>query len=224
MACLTAIIALFSHSSGASSVITMADSIITGAFGGYTAKTSKRARRAFAADSNEPQMPTATRRSTRDTASPSPSRTRGQTMKRLALCLLLALPLAGCAKFDRATFNTLAVTNSVLETAQQDYESGKLPHNACVYNLINRGKTAQGAAQKAFLDEWTTEEQAKGDVAATASAGHGDGYSGHRADRDADQRTCTLTPHVERRNDRGQDVSNIIGEVQCDWRLDSGRG
>lgn len=33
LACLTAIIALFSHSTGASSVITMADSIITGAFG-----------------------------------------------------------------------------------------------------------------------------------------------------------------------------------------------
>jgi len=80
-----------------------------------------------------------------------------------ALCLLL--PMVGCAKFDRATFNTLSVSNAVLETAQQDYENGKLPHNACVYKLINSGKQAQGIAETAFLDEWQT-EQAKGDVTA----------------------------------------------------------
>lgn len=90
-------------------------------------------------------------------------------MKRIALCLLLILPLAGCASFDRATFNTLSVSNSVLKTAQVDYETGKLPHTACVYNLINRGKTMQNVTETAFLDEWTT-EQAKGDVAASQAA------------------------------------------------------
>jgi hypothetical protein len=89
-------------------------------------------------------------------------------MKLARLSVFLALPLMfllGCAKYDRQVFNTLSVSNSVLETAQVDYESGKLPRNACVYNLINKGKTAQGIAEAAFLDEWQT-EQAKGDTSA----------------------------------------------------------
>lgn len=87
-------------------------------------------------------------------------------MKLARLSVFLSLPLIfGCAKFDRSTFNTLAVSNSVLQTAQADYESGKLPHTACVFNLITKGKTAQGVAEAAFLNEWTT-EQAKSDPAA----------------------------------------------------------
>ena len=83
---------------------------------------------------------------------------------RVLLALLLLVPI-GCAKFDRATFNTLSISNSVLKTAQVDYETGKLPHNTCVYNLINKGKTAQGIAESAFLEEYQL-EQAKGDVTA----------------------------------------------------------
>jgi len=95
-------------------------------------------------------------------------------MKLARLSFFLALPLLfGCAKFDRNTFNTLAISNSVLTTAQADYESGKLPHTACVNALITKGKMAQQVAETAFLNEWTT-EQAKGDATALQIAVAGD--------------------------------------------------
>lgn len=93
-------------------------------------------------------------------------------MKKIISILFLAIAtvtLTGCPNFDRDTFNTLAVSNSVLETAQVDYETGKLPHNTCVYTLINKGKTAQGVAESAFLDYYNT-EKAKGDTTQLQSA------------------------------------------------------
>jgi len=89
-------------------------------------------------------------------------------MKKFISITILAIAtvtLAGCPQtsFDRTTFNTLAVSNSVLKTAQIDYETGTLPHTACVRDLITSGKEAQGVAESAFLDYYHTEE-AKGDV------------------------------------------------------------
>jgi len=57
----------------------------------------------------------------------------------------------GCTDFERTAFQSLSGSKAVLDTAQQDYEpapvgTGKLPHNACVYALINDGKAAQTAA------------------------------------------------------------------------------
>lgn len=86
-------------------------------------------------------------------------------MKKLLFALPFLLCLVGCpsTSFDRATFDTLAVSNSVLKTAQADYEKGTLPHNACVYNLITKGKTAQAVAATAFQAYYDA-EQAKADV------------------------------------------------------------
>jgi len=84
--------------------------------------------------------------------------------------LLLPLVLvAGCSSFDRTTFNTLTVSKSVLTTAQADYESGTLPHTACVQTIINDGKTSQTLAEVAF-GAYFQVEQAKGDVTATQAA------------------------------------------------------
>lgn len=91
-----------------------------------------------------------------------------KTIAVLALSVCVAT-LGGCTSFDRTTFNTLAVSNSVLKTAQADYTSGKLPQTACVNALITKGKTAQGIAEVAFLDYYQV-EQAKGDIAATQAA------------------------------------------------------
>ena len=75
----------------------------------------------------------------------------------------------GCNTYERTTFNSLAVSKSVLDTAQTDYESGTLPHTACVYSLINDGKALQTAAVASLLD-YDRINSAKGDTTATVNA------------------------------------------------------
>lgn len=79
----------------------------------------------------------------------------------LSLLAIVTATLAGCPSFDRTTFNTLAVSNSALKTAQADYETGALPHDTCVYDLITKAKQAQGVAESAFLEYYQAEEAHK---------------------------------------------------------------
>lgn len=100
-------------------------------------------------------------------------------MKRISLTLFLLFALvatvAGCDKFERASFNTLSTSKAVLDTAQHDYEpvakggTGKLPHNACVFDLINDGKAAQLAGKDA-LQTYHGVSTSKGDTTAAAAA------------------------------------------------------
>jgi hypothetical protein len=79
--------------------------------------------------------------------------------------VLLAMLAAGCNSWERNTFNTLAASKAVLDTAQADYEAKTIPETKCAYAIINDGKAAQTVAVNGML----TYEQlkaAKGNVTA----------------------------------------------------------
>jgi hypothetical protein len=86
-----------------------------------------------------------------------------------ATCLFVCGLTLGCNTYERDTFNTLSVSKSVLDTAQSDYETGTLPHTACVYALINDGKALQTAAVASLLD-YDRINAAKGDTTAEVAA------------------------------------------------------
>lgn len=76
--------------------------------------------------------------------------------KRIVLSLLIVACL-GCNTWERNTFNTLASSKAVLDTAQADYENHTIPPTKCAYTLINNGKAAQTIA----VDAMVAYEQAK---------------------------------------------------------------
>jgi hypothetical protein len=72
-------------------------------------------------------------------------------MRKLALlAVFLALPLCGCTSWEQTTFDTLVASDAVIDQAQADYESGKIPKTAAAYKAITDAKAAQVAAVNAF--------------------------------------------------------------------------
>jgi len=69
-----------------------------------------------------------------------------------ALLLSVSVILAtGCNDFERTAFQTLSSSRAVIDQAQADYESRKLPHNQCAYALINNAKAVQTTAVNAMV-------------------------------------------------------------------------
>lgn len=75
---------------------------------------------------------------------------------------LLLLCAVGCSSWERASFQTLTASNATINNAQQAYEARTLPHNQCVYDIINKAKAAQTLA----VDGMLAYEAAKGTTAA----------------------------------------------------------
>lgn len=77
-----------------------------------------------------------------------------KTILPLVLLALMIIPLMaakGCSSFEKTTFQTLAATKAVLDGAQADYESGKLPHSEQVYKALNEAKAADTLAVNAMV-------------------------------------------------------------------------
>jgi len=70
----------------------------------------------------------------------------------VAALLLGSVSLAGCNDWERRTYQTLAASKAVIDQAQADYESGKIPHTEPVYAAVNKAKDAQKSAAQAFLE------------------------------------------------------------------------
>jgi hypothetical protein len=62
-----------------------------------------------------------------------------------------ALLVTGCNGFERNVFQTLSTSRDVIDKAQADYESRKLPHNQCAFALINDAKAVQTTAVNAMV-------------------------------------------------------------------------
>lgn len=71
-------------------------------------------------------------------------------MKRALLAVSLLFVL-GCNTWERNTFNTLAATKAVLDTAQNDYENKTIPQTGCSYAIINDAKAADASAVNAMI-------------------------------------------------------------------------
>lgn len=70
----------------------------------------------------------------------------------LALVATIVIPiLSACNTWERTTFQTLATSKAVLDTAQADYEASTIPKNGCAYSVINDGKAAQTSAVNAMV-------------------------------------------------------------------------
>lgn len=72
-------------------------------------------------------------------------------MKRIIITLAACLLLAGCTNWERDTFNSLAASKAVIDTAQKDYTSGTIKETACTYAVINKAKTVQIAAVNSMV-------------------------------------------------------------------------
>lgn len=72
---------------------------------------------------------------------------------------------SGCNSWERNTFNTLATSKAVLDTAQADYEAKTIPQTGCSYGIINDGKAAQTVAVNAMVAYENLKAQ-KGNLAA----------------------------------------------------------
>jgi hypothetical protein len=72
-------------------------------------------------------------------------------MKRSLLLIPILLAVLGCNTWERNTFNTLAASKAVIDTAQSDYEAKTIPETKCAYAIINDGKAAQTAAVNGML-------------------------------------------------------------------------
>jgi hypothetical protein len=80
--------------------------------------------------------------------------TDGTTHLGLGILLILGLamvPLAGCDSFERTTFNSLAASKAVIDTAQKDYTAGTIKQTTCTYAVINDAKAAQTVAVNSML-------------------------------------------------------------------------
>jgi hypothetical protein len=72
-------------------------------------------------------------------------------LSRLFIFLTLPLILCGCTNFERDTFNSLAASKAVIDTAQADYTAKTIPETACTYAVINDAKAAQTVAVNSML-------------------------------------------------------------------------
>lgn len=69
----------------------------------------------------------------------------------LLAALLIPFAMVGCTSWERSSFQTLAASKAVIDQAQVDYESGKLPHSKAVYDAVNKAKGAQTLAVNAMV-------------------------------------------------------------------------
>jgi hypothetical protein len=84
-------------------------------------------------------------------------------MKRLLIVSLLFV--VGCSTWERDTFNTLAASKAIVDTAQADYQAKTIPQSTCAYTAINDAKAAQTAAVNAMV-VYEQLKATKGNVAA----------------------------------------------------------
>jgi len=73
----------------------------------------------------------------------------------LIFCLLaplLALVLVGCNNWEQQTYQTLAASKAVIDTAGQQYNAGQLPQTPPVFKVITDARTAQTTAVDAFKE------------------------------------------------------------------------
>ncbi len=82
----------------------------------------------------------------------------------LASLTLMLFTVAGCSNWERQTFQALSASKAVIDQAQADYETGKLPHSQLTYDAVNKAKAAQTSAVEGMI----TFEQLK---ATNATAG-----------------------------------------------------
>lgn len=69
-----------------------------------------------------------------------------KTATLLVISILLCSAVVGCSTWERNVFQTLSASKSVIDQAQSDYETGKLPHSKAAYDAINAAKASQTVA------------------------------------------------------------------------------
>ena len=93
-------------------------------------------------------------------------------MKRLfsfAIITFVVLLSSGCNTFERNTYNTLATSKAVIDTAAQQYNKGEIPQTTCVRTLIADARKAQQLGADDLL-AYHNILAAKGDVTGEVSA------------------------------------------------------
>lgn len=70
---------------------------------------------------------------------------------RILASALLIFCVLGCTDFERTSFQTLSASKAVIDQAQADYEAKTLPHDACVFGIVNDAKAIQTVAVQALV-------------------------------------------------------------------------
>ena len=64
--------------------------------------------------------------------------------------VILMIFAAACNDWERTTYNTLATSKAVIDQAQADYQSGKIPQTMAAYKTINDAKALQATLVQSF--------------------------------------------------------------------------
>lgn len=59
---------------------------------------------------------------------------------------LIGLSLTGCTDWEREAFKSISASKAVIDQAQADYQSGKIPQNDRDYTIITKAKQVQNTA------------------------------------------------------------------------------
>jgi len=80
--------------------------------------------------------------------------------------------VAACTSWERSAFQTLSASKAVIDTAQADYESGKITPTPQAYAEINAAKQVQIDAVNAMLiyENYKAQKAFSGDLAAQQQA------------------------------------------------------
>lgn len=95
-----------------------------------------------------------------------------KSFRRVAAVVTLAaaslLSLAGCTDWERTTYETLAISQSIIDTAQDEYTVGTIPQTTCANTIINGAKNVQSLAVHEFA-HYKQLKDAKADTEASTA-------------------------------------------------------
>lgn len=86
---------------------------------------------------------------------------------------LIAVLLAGCADWERQTFQTLTAAKAVIDQASNDYNAGVIPKTAQNYLLLTKAQQAKDFAVTAFKSYWDVKSAVEQELKSGSITGSG---------------------------------------------------
>ncbi|MCU1284481.1 MAG: hypothetical protein JWO13_831 [Acidobacteriales bacterium] len=69
----------------------------------------------------------------------------------VAVLIMLAALVAGCSDFERSAFKTISAAKSVIDTASEDYNAGRIEKSKANFDLLTKAQHVKDTAAQALL-------------------------------------------------------------------------